>query len=349
MTGSADRGEVVGPAEPSPRVEREVEPETLVSTVEHELTVIPDVDDGPERQDDTNPIRTDGAAQAPVEVDGEAAASVIAPQGRVGEAALLGVTPEAPPEAPGRHRTHGRLKTWVIVCGVLAALALAALGSTYTPLFAADSVRVEGGAHLSAAQVRRIAGVRPGENVVHLDTERAERRLERNAWIADAQISTRLPSTVTIAIRERRATAVVATDSQGALALVAEDGTILGTAPRSVRLPALEAADGAVVPTDAQRTDAAAVAASLPPAVVHEVDGVLADSDGTLSLSLVGGVPVSYGDTSALAEKGQALRAVLGWAERRGIHLESIDVTSPGAPTASLAGGGPIIGNPWQR
>lgn len=330
-----DRRNVVDIAEPSPRVEREVEPETLVSTVEHELTVIPDMEEKPESQAD---IDRSGSPHVEVEVDVRADAAA--------EAQAVAADQETVPPAPdarGRHRTHGRLKTWVIAAGILVAVAIVAFASTYTPLFAAETVRVEGAKHLSAAQVRRIAKIQLGMNVFRLDARQAERRLERNVWVADAAITTKLPSSVTIEIRERAAAAVVVTDADASRSIVAADGTILAPAPDTVGLPLVEAADGATVPSEGQRMLGAKVAASLPSAIAQTVEAVQAGADGTVTLILGGGVPVSYGDTSALAQKGQALLAVLRWADRTGVHLDSVDVRTPGAPTARLAGGATAV------
>ncbi len=337
------RTDVVDPTEPSPGVEREVEPETLMRTVERELTVIREADAGPEPQDDTDPNSSDGAAHAEVEVDGVLAADVAAP--------LAPAEDEVPSSIPGahvHHRTHGRLKTWVIVAGALAGLALATFGSTYSPLFAADTVRVEGAGHLSATQVRRIAKIQPGVNVFRLDTRQAERRLERNAWVGDATVARRLPSSVTITIVERVPAAVTVTDPSGDRSIVAEDGTILAPAPDTAALPLVEAADGATVPSEGQRTLGAQVAASFPPEIAGRVEAVQAGADGTVIVILTGGVAVSYGDAEALVQKGQSLRAVLRWAERAGVALGSVDVRTPGAPSARLAGGTTVVrGGPW--
>ena len=335
-----DQGRAVDVAEPSPRLEREVEPETLVSTVEQELTVIPEVESRPEPQDDTKASGSPGGAFVEVEVDGEVPADGRGPQ-VVAAAAPLEVA-----DAPGRHRTHGRLKTWVIVAAALAGLAVAAFAATYSPIFAADAVRVEGAEHLSAAQVRRIAKVQPGVNVFRLDARQAERRLERNAWVAEAAITTTLPSTVTIEIRERAAAAVAVTDAAGGRSIIAGDGTILARAPDTVELPLVEGADGVTVPSEGQRSLGAKVAASLPAVIAHSVESVQAGADGTVMVILAGGVPVSYGEARALTEKGQALQAVLRWAERTGVHLGSIDVRTPGAPTARLAGATTVVRGP---
>jgi cell division protein FtsQ len=237
---------------------------------------------------------------------------------------------------------HGRLKTWVIVAAVVACLALLAFASTYSPLFAADTVRVEGVDHLTARQVRRIAKIDSGVNVFRLDTGRAEQRLERNAWVAEARVTTQLPSGVTIVVHERTPAATAVTDAAGGRSLVAGDGTILAAAQGPVSLPMVQSADGATVPDDAQRALGATVAGSLPASIVAEVETVTVGDDGSVAVALSSGELVSYGDGTALSAKGQALRAVLLWAEREGVRFVSIDVRTPGAPTASLTGGATV-------
>jgi len=315
----------------------------LVRTVEHELTVIPEVDAGPEPQDDTDPNASDGLTHADVEVDGESGADDAGPR-----AAAADGVPSLLAGAHVHHRSYGRLRTWVIVAGILAGLAVVAFGSTYTPLFAADAVRVEGAGHLSSAQVRRIARIQTGVNVFRLDARQAERRLERSAWVGDATVTKTLPSTVTITIVERVPAAVMVTDPSGERSIIAEDGTILAPAPDAAALPLVEAADGATVPSEAQRILGAKVAASLPPEIARRVGSVQAGADGTVTVVLTGGVAVSYGDAEALVQKGQALRAVLRWAERAGVGLGTVDVRTPAAPSAALAGGATIVPDgPW--
>ena len=317
-----------GRPDPEPRGEREVETETVTSTVQPRPTVIPEAEPEGEEQADPNPQPTERPPGPMVEVEGE--------QVQIPGAAAPGEALRAP--GP----THGRPKTWVILVAVAMGLSLLAYGATYTPLFAADTVGVEGVHHLTARQVRRIAKIEPGVNVFRLDTGQAERRLERNAWVADAVITTELPSAVTIVVRERTPAAVAVTDAAGGRSLVAGDGTILGDAPDPVPLPVVESADGGTVPDDSQRAVGATVAGSLPPSIVGEVETVSVGYDGSVELALSSGELVSYGDASALAAKGQALRAVLLWAEREGVRFVSVDVRTPGAPTGSLNGGATV-------
>jgi len=320
--------------DPIPRGEREVETETVASTVYREP---PDAEPEGEGQADQNPQPNDDVPLPVVEVQRETAHVAAGTPEVEGVDAGTVLADLRTPEP-----THGRLKTWAIVTVAAAALAMLGFALTYSPLFAAHTVRVEGVDHLTVAQVQRIARIRSGVNVFRLDTELAERRLERNVWVADAEITTELPSAVRIVVRERTPAAIAVTDVSGARSLVAEDGTILAGARGPVGLPFVQASDGATVPSEAQRMLGAAVAGSLPGSIVAQVETVAVGGDGSVELILAGGVLVSYGDDSALAAKGQALRAVLLWAEREGPLIASVDVRTPGAPTARLGGGATV-------
>ncbi len=266
------------------------------------------------------------------------------PEGKGETHPTLRATTEGVPPVPpsGTLPARGRLKTWVIVVLACLVLAVAAYASTYTPLFAARDIRVEGTDHLSADRVRAIAKIQPGVNVFRLDTAKATRRLERNAWVADAEVTKKLPSGVLIVVRERTAAAVVVTDAAGTLALMARDGTILAVAGGPVGLPLVRLAEAATPPSETQRTLGATVAGSIPPSLASAVEAVEVASDGSVRLALRGGVLASYGDATALQAKGQALRAVLLWAERSQVRLATVDVRTPGAPTASRIGGAPV-------
>ena len=53
-----------------------------------------------------------------------------------------------------------------------------------------------------------------------------------------------------------------------------------------------------------------------------------------LVVSLTGGIEALYGDAADAAAKGQALAAILDWAERGAVHLATVDVRIPATPVA---------------
>lgn len=231
-----------------------------------------------------------------------------------------------------RRRT---LRPWAIIGAAAVVLATGGITLSYTSIFGASVVEVQGEEHLSPRQVLRAAGLGLGSNVVHLDESGAEARLEMHPWIFDATVETTLPRTIRISVTERSALLVAELD--GARSLVAGDGTILGRAPWSVELPEVIAADGTGSWT-MMATSAGAVVRPMPPALRRRVETVLVSSEGSIILIVDRQVEVRYGVVDSTSAKARALRAILDFAEREGRGLVSIDVTAPAAPTARFVG-----------
>jgi cell division protein FtsQ len=223
-------------------------------------------------------------------------------------------------------------------------LAAGAVALTRTALFRAKTIGVHGASHISRADVLRISGIDSDTNVFTLDGAAAERRLERNPWVADATVTKDLPSTVSIAVHERVAVAVA--ESGGVLRLVGDDGTLLDLAlPRTASgLTRIASAfEGAAEPTVEAIGGAARAIAAMTPAVRHRVSVVTILADGQLRVDLSSGVEVAYGPASETIAKAQALRALLDWATIQGSSLAAADVRFPSAPTAELVGGGATV------
>lgn len=218
----------------------------------------------------------------------------------------------------------------LVVAGlVLSLIALAA--ATYTPLFGARTIRVEGTRHLSEDAVVSIAGVSERTNVFHLDPAVPEAALETSPWIASATVSRDLPSTLVIVIEERAPVGVADAGN-----VVAADGVSLPEAPPQ-GLPAIRASVGQL--DDTGTATAAAALAAMAPVVLGEVSAAIVAPDGTLTVALRDGVRVSYGTVGEEPQKAIALRAVLQWARAQDASLVSVDVSVPGTPAATLTDG----------
>jgi cell division protein FtsQ len=256
---------------------------------------------------------------------------------------------EAPPGAEPKPRLRidearrRSLRPWAIAGGCVVCLAVVTAGLTSTPLFDAKSIEVEGEKHLTERQVIRLAGVDPGTNVFRLDEGAVRRRLERNPWIADAVVSTSLPSTVAISVIERVAVAVAITPD--GRVLVATDGTPLGTAAEGVALPEVRLIGdpGAPGPAFDAVAAGAGVAGALPPVLRSRVEMVAIDTAEVITLHLTDGVTVTYGGPIDLDLKAEAIQAILDHAVEEGKALLSIDVTAPAAPTARFAGSSAVV------
>jgi cell division protein FtsQ len=237
----------------------------------------------------------------------------------------------AEPVVAGRRANVAARRRRVAVIVAVPVLAVVLLGLlSFTPLFGAKEILVEGNVALSADAVASLAGVEPGTNVVHLDTETATQALESDPWVQEAVVSRDLPTTIVVRVIERAPVARSGAD------VVAADGTILPGATGE-GLPSIAARVGDV--TLDQRSSAAAVAGALAPVVRNRVDTVLVEPDDDLLLLLDDGVAVFYGAPGQEVAKAEALRALLRWAEGESIDLASADVSVPSAPTARPAGG----------
>jgi cell division protein FtsQ len=230
----------------------------------------------------------------------------------------------------------GRARLLASVAAI-AVLGITALGVTYTPVFRARHIDVEGEDTLTTAQVLRIAGVNDGTNVFHLDPSAVEASLRSSPWIADAEVVRDLPSTIQIRITEREPVAIVTID--GVTQPVAGDGTVLPGDDTS-NLPEVRASAGTL--DAAAWTDAARALAAMPRPIWSRVRAVVVATDGSLTVRLDANLDVSYGPAGGEAAKAAALHAILAWAAQDGVSLATIDVTVPGAPTATTTDGGTV-------
>ena len=244
-------------------------------------------------------------------------------------------TPETP-VASGTldERRRRQLRRWAITGGALVVIVTGGVALSYSELFAARVVEVHGETRLDLRRVLRIAGVREGANVVHLDERAAEARLEGEPWIRDATVTAELPTTIRIDIEER--TAVLVMDAGGRLRLVADDGTVLSAVPRGTRLPEFALQPG-TTPSTAELRSAAEVIGAMALALRTRVMSVSV-SGGEVSLVIDGDLTVRYGAPREAEAKAQALRAILAYAERQGEAVLSIDVSAPAAATAMFEG-----------
>ena len=233
-----------------------------------------------------------------------------------------------PPAAAARRR-----RRIAVAAGSALLLAAGALGLLRSPLFGADRRTVEGARHLSAERVLEITGVGDGTNVVWFDEAAAERALEADPWIAQADVHTELPDAILVRITERLPVGAVETHT--GWEVVAADGVILETPTVVPELPAITVA----VPGDDVVTLCGRLLGAMSPGLRARVDGLTVDAEGLVSLDLHRGIPVAYGGMGEAVEKAQALVAVLAWAEQERADVREIDVSVPGAPTARLAGG----------
>ena len=236
---------------------------------------------------------------------------------------------------PDPARAHlPRWARWALAVGVAAVV----LGGVYlfgrSAFFAIDDIRVMGNSHLTSGRVIRETGIAPDGNVLSVDLEAVEVRLELDPWIASATVERSLPGTITIHVRER--VAVVAVERDGAFDLVAADGTVLGSAPRAARLPVLRFSALLLQPSAA---GAAEAVAALDPDARADVTAVEVDVLGAITFKLRSGTTVRFGTPTEVRSKADALTAMLSFAAENRVRFLSVDLRFPGAPSAQMSDG----------
>jgi cell division protein FtsQ len=240
---------------------------------------------------------------------------------------------------PDRQGSVRRRRLLALALLVPIVVATAAWAVTYTPLFDAKHVRVEGAVSLRPDAVRALAQVDPSTNVFHLQPQTVTERLLTDPWIASATVAKDLPDTVVLTVVERRPVGVI--DAMGERSVLASDGTVLpasaATAQTVDGLPSVEAGLGS--PDDTQRAAAAALLSALDPVVEQRVTHLTVGQDLSETLTLRDGVRVDAGTPGEEAAKATALRAVLRWANAGGHSLATVDVSAPAAPSATLSDG----------
>jgi cell division protein FtsQ len=238
--------------------------------------------------------------------------------------------------SPGAvHPTRARITNLlgaVLVIGL--SLAIALLLRQYvkaSPRFALQQFSVVGLERRTEAEITELSGVKIGANIFSVDIETLRRRLLQDPWIAEANVSRRLPSTMSIEIKERKAAALVAL---GETFLAARDGSIIKRLDQGdpVDLPLVTGLDGPQLSDDragaelsiAKALDIARQYTSTDVAAKHPLQEVHVSKDGTWSL-VVGrsGIRIFLGAGPFHRKFEQASR-IFRELERRGAKVDAV-------------------------
>ena len=231
---------------------------------------------------------------------------------------------------------------------VLALVAAAAVGITRSPLFAVTAVHVQGVQDARAREVKEVAQVATGQNLMTADLDAAVERVRAVPWVAQAEARREPPSTVVLDVIARRPAAVV--HGAGGSWIVDRDGVVIeaGEHPKLPRISLV----APIVPLLGQPLDDAAARnalelhAALPRDVRRavitleavgartvRVELALAQLDDPQGFKASRRVWVRMGSAGDVGEQVAVLRALLG--QRRSDKLPlptEIDVRVPGNP-----------------
>ena len=227
----------------------------------------------------------------------------------------------------------GRRRIGLIAVGSVA-LVIGGVTASRSSAFDVRGIEVSGNDHLHRPQVVRIAGITDTTNALWLDEGEAERRLEAEPWIADAEVRVSFPLNVEIAVRERTPVALA---EGGVTSLMAADGTALGSGTVARGLPVIELGGaGSVEGVRPTPVGAARVLGAMTPTLRAQVARVRVLLDGTLELQLRAGPKVSFGTPEDARRKAVTIGRMLVWARTQGTPLRTLSVVSAFAPAATF-------------
>ncbi|WP_432977124.1 cell division protein FtsQ/DivIB [Dactylosporangium sp. CA-233914] len=219
-----------------------------------------------------------------------------------------------------RHRIRAALP-WLVALGVVALLGGVAALVYLTPVLGVRRIEVSGVSVLDPAAVRGAAAVRDGTPLPRLDLPAVERRVRELKAVRTVSVATRYPHTLTIAVHERTAIAVVPKVG-GFTLLDAEGVAFLPVEAAPPGLPVIRVAQPE--PGDATTTGALTVLRALSPAVLTQMVALVAESPTRLRLELTDGRTVIWGDATQNEAKVRVL-------ERTTIEPgRTLDVSAPG-------------------
>ena len=89
--------------------------------------------------------------------------------------------------------------------------------------FRVASVQVISAGRIDAAEIRELSGVQNGLSMFDLDLKTIGAKIEKNPWVATAEVERIFPRTVTIKVTEFTPAAII---NHGCLYYVAQDGTV---------------------------------------------------------------------------------------------------------------------------
>jgi cell division protein FtsQ len=187
----------------------------------------------------------------------------------------------------------------------------------------ARSVVVVGTGGATQESVVAAADVTLGTPLLQIDTDTVARRVAAIRSVASARVQREYPSTLRITVVER--VAIVIKDYADGTHLFDRDGVDFATGPPPTALPYLDVDNPS--PSDPPTVAALEVLTSLRPEVAAQVGRIAAPSVASITLTLIDGRVVIWGDTERTDEKADKLAALLTQPGR------TYDVSSPDLPT----------------
>lgn len=228
--------------------------------------------------------------------------------------------------ARARRRRIRAAAPWGIAATVVVVLGALFFVATQTSLMGVSLIRVTGTSILDADAVRAAAQVADGTPLARVDTAEVAQRVRALPPVAAVDVGRSWPNTLTIAIVERTAVAVVAQDDK--FGLVDGSGVVYLTVDdRPAGLPIFQLADPG--PDNPETKAALQVLRDLTPKLRDQMVKLVVEAPARIHLELAKGRTIVWGDASQGDLKARVATALLA---RKGTQ---IDVSAPEVVTIS--------------
>ncbi|MGZ4797424.1 MAG: cell division protein FtsQ/DivIB [Acidimicrobiia bacterium] len=233
-------------------------------------------------------------------------------------------------------RAEGRRRLRILL-GVVAfaSVAVIAYVIAHSSVLGVDRVTVTGNGTVPIDRIRAAARIQDGAPLLFLDTGAVTRRLERLPTIAHAEVSTELPSTVSIRVTERVPIAWARAAGADPVAVLDADGRVISrVATPPPGLMRVTGVSPGAAGTRAPRSDAIRALAALPVRLraMGERFGVTKAGPVLVLVTNPVAEQVRFGDASDIRQKSVAALAVIDSLATQGRHVKVVGVDVPGAP-----------------
>jgi cell division protein FtsQ len=198
--------------------------------------------------------------------------------------------------------------------------------ATQTSVLGVSLIRVTGVSILDADAVRAAAAIPSGTPLARVDTREVASRVAALPPVASVDVGRSWPNTLTIAVVERTAVAVVVQDKQ--FGLIDRTGVVyLTVAGRPAGLPVIQVAKPG--PDNPETKAALQVLGDLTPQLREQLERLVVDAPARIRLQLREGRVIVWGDTTQGDLKARVATALLAKPSTR------IDVSAPEVVTIS--------------
>jgi cell division protein FtsQ len=222
-------------------------------------------------------------------------------------------------------RARNRRSVLVALSGLVAVLVALVLVAVYSPILALRTITVEGTSRIDATQVQAAVAGQLGTPLALVDFDRMTHELGAFPLIRSYVTETVPPDTLIIRIVERQPVAVVMRN--GGYELVDPAGVAIALSPeRPAGIPLIDLGT-ATVDSPGFRS-AVEVLLSMPADLIGQVESIAASTQDDVTLVLVGGQRVQWGNAEDSAMKARVLAqliAAIGDPSRAGTY----DVSAP--------------------